>query len=145
LKLFEQVQTPLPHTWSRCLMSYTLFCDYWLGRELVSNHKFLGKEDMEEGISLPNRVTAERTARCCFRRDPSVRILAGILVGILDLSLAKVIGRAWPVHGICHISGFEPIPERADTRESQYQREPIPERANTRESRYQREPIPEKC
>jgi hypothetical protein len=108
LKLFEQVQTPSPHTWSRCLMSYTLFCDYWLGRESVSNHKFLGEEDMEEGISLPNRVTAERTARCGFRRDPSLRIL----VGILDLSLAKVRGRAWPAHGICHVSGFEPIPER---------------------------------
>jgi hypothetical protein len=78
----------LPHTWSRCLMSYTLFCDYWLGRELVLNHKFLGKEDMEEGIILPNRVTAERTARCGFRGDPSLRIL----VGILDLGLAKVRG-----------------------------------------------------
>jgi hypothetical protein len=89
-------------------MSYTLFCDYWLGRELVSNHKFLGKEDMEGDISLPNRVTAERTARCGFRVDPSLRIL----VGILDLGLAKVRGRAWPDHGICHVSGFEPIPEK---------------------------------
>jgi hypothetical protein len=69
-------------------MSYTLFCDYWLGRELVSNHKFLGKENMEEGISLLNRVTAERTARCAFRGDPSLRVL----VGILDLALAKVRG-----------------------------------------------------
>jgi hypothetical protein len=69
-------------------MSYTLFCDYWLGRELVSNHKFLGKKDMEEGISLPNRVAAERTARCGFRGDLSLRTL----VGILDLGLAKVRG-----------------------------------------------------
>jgi hypothetical protein len=67
-------------------MSYTLFCDYWLGRELVSKHKFLRKEDMGEGISLPNRTTAERTARCGVRGLPSLRIL----VGILDLGLGKV-------------------------------------------------------
>jgi hypothetical protein len=82
LKLFEQVQTPLPHTWSRCLMSYTLFCDYWLGRELVSNlsnHKVLGEGDMEKDMSLPKRVTAERAARCGFHGDPCLRVMIGAL------------------------------------------------------------------
>jgi hypothetical protein len=105
LKLSEQVQTPLPHTWSRCLMSYTLFCDYWLGRELVSKHKLLRKEDMEEDISLPNRMTAERTARCGFRGAPSL----GILIGILDLGLGKVRRQVWPAHPVGHFPGFDAV------------------------------------
>jgi len=86
-------------------MSYTLFCDYWLGRESVSNHKFLQKEDMEEGINLPNRMTAERTARCGFRGVPSLRIL----VGILDVGRVKVRGQVWPAHSVGHFPGFDAI------------------------------------